>query len=241
MRIVSSKRINFLISNIFEKYYEPIQEELSCSGLVEDLAHKVIQEILAMIYRRAMDEGIETEEELDVMAVDIINDRLERVLVPYYAQKYVERFSFDKVALENGMLNRIQGIKNSESNAEQVEQPNIQETRGNSPEQEQREYVEDEADKTENIEKQYLYDDVDDCDDVEIIDLRNERKETPVVRRMEEPRIRRFRVNGMLIILALLLVTIVPWFIVGILMGRGYLPRVDLGYTWFNSHIWSIF
>lgn len=198
MRIVSSKHINFLVSNIFEKYYEPIQEELSGSGLAEEAAHKIKQEILAMIYRRAMDEGIETEEELDVMAVGIINERLERVLVPFYAQKYIDRFSLDKVALENGMLNRI----------------------------------------PEKIEPRYTGDEF---ADIEIIDLENESPSTPVVRRMEEPRIRRFRINWMLTIWASVFVTIVLWFVVGMLMGRGYLPRVDMGYTWFNGHIWSIF
>lgn len=238
MKIVSSKQIKFLISNMFEKYYEPIQAEVSESGLAEEFGHKVIQDILATIYRRSMDDGIETEEELDELAVGIINEHLERVLVPYYAQEYVDKFSIDKVALENGMLNMIQ-----ENN--------------NTPEQEQGEFVEDgedesgKAEKTENLEKAenlenaetvealFLYDVAD--EDVEVIDFRAARQENSVVRRIEEPRIRRFRINWMLTVGASLLVALVLWFVVGMLMGRGILPRVDMGYTWFNSHIWSVF
>ena len=64
---------------------------------------------------------------------------------------------------------------------------------------------------------------------------------TSVMRKIEEPRIRRFQVNWKVTILLSLLVSLILWLVVGILMGRGYLPRVDLGYTWFNSHILSIF
>ena len=250
MRIVSSTKINFLINNIFEKYYEPIQKELVDSGLIDDLAHKIIQEILAMIYRRAMDEGIETEEELDVMAVEIINEQLELVLVSYYVQKYIDRFSLDKVALVNNMLNRMQDVKNKRINEKPIEKPIqkpieesvesviIRETRENSIEQEQSEFVESEIDTAENIENQYLYNDF---DSLEILDLEDERKESRIVRRMEEPHIIRFQINWMLTIFASLLVTIVLWFVVGILMARGYLPRVDLGYTWFNTHIGGVF
>ena len=64
---------------------------------------------------------------------------------------------------------------------------------------------------------------------------------TSVIRKIEEPRIRRFRINWKVTIFLSLLVSFILWFVVGILMGRGYLPRVDIGYTWFNSHIVSIF
>ena len=85
------------------------------------------------------------------------------------------------------------------------------------------------------------YDDYEDAEEMEIIDLVSERKDVPVIRRMEEPRIRRFQINWGLTILVSVVVTMVLWFVVGILMGRGYIPRVDMGYTWFNSHIWSVF
>ena len=64
---------------------------------------------------------------------------------------------------------------------------------------------------------------------------------TSVVRKIEEPRIRRFRINWKVTILLSLLISLILWLVVGILMGRGYLPRVDIGYTWFNRHIFSIF
>lgn len=233
MRIVSSKRINFLVKNIFEKYYEPIQEELSEAGVVEELSYKIKQEILEIICRRAMDEGIETEEELDKIAVAVINERLESVLVPYYVKKYVDSVSLDKVELEHDMLK-----KNAVYRQERVKQQVVEEVVEDKLGQELQESYEVDTDKAENIED-WRYDD--DFNDVEIVDLSNERADTPVVRRIEEPRIRGYRINWKLTIIASLLVTIVLWFVVGMLMGRGYLPRVDCGYTWFNSHIWSVF
>ena len=215
MKIVSSKRINFLVSNIFERYYEAIVGELYCSGLTEELAQKVMQEILMSIYRKAMDEGIETEEELDILAEPIINEQLEKVLFLHYAKKYVDRFPIDKVSLEKEVEKEIE-----------KEEQKINEN----------EKVESEPDK-----KLRPYNNYEDAEEVEIIDLASERKEVPVIRRMEEPRIHRFRINWGLTIVASVVVTVVLWFGVGMLMGRGYIPRVDMGYTWFNSHIWSVF
>lgn len=42
-----------------------------------------------------------------------------------------------------------------------------------------------------------------------------------------------------IILIVLLLITI--WYIVGTLMRMGRLPYVDLGYSWFSSHIFSLF
>ena len=246
MKIVSSKRINFLVSNIFEKYYEPIHEELACSGLAEDLAHKVKQEILATIYRKAMDAGIETEEELDGMAVEIINERLERILVTYYAQKYVERFSLDKVSLENDMLIRIQETKSDEQQIdplfiqEDIKEKTSEEEQPEEyiPEQEQQEPVEEEKDKTEAASEPCLHEET---DDMAVTECFTDCPQTSVVRRIEEPRIRRFQINWLLTILLSVSVIVVLWVVVGMLMGRGYIPKLDIGYTWFNKFIWSIF
>lgn len=101
--------------------------------------------------------------------------------------------------------------------------------------QEEREFIPHELDNKLDIEENT------DFDNVEKIGLENERKEPPIIRKMEEPRIRRFQTNWTLTILISILLTLMLWFVVGILMGRGYLPRVDFGYTWFNSHIWSVF
>lgn len=206
MKIVSSKRINFLVSNIFERYYEAIVGELYCSGLTEELTQKVIQEILMSIYRKAMDGGIETEEELDILAEPIINEQLEKFLFLHYAKKYVDKFPIDKASLEKEMLDKTQ-----------------------------------EGHQEESDKKLRPYNNYEDAEEVEIIDLASERKDVPVIRRMEEPRIHRFRINWGLTIVASVIVTMILWFVVGILMGRGYIPRVDMGYTWFNSHIWSVF
>lgn len=42
-----------------------------------------------------------------------------------------------------------------------------------------------------------------------------------------------------IILIVLLLLTI--WYIVGALMRMGMLPNVDLGYSWFSSHVFSLF
>lgn len=42
-----------------------------------------------------------------------------------------------------------------------------------------------------------------------------------------------------IILIVLLLITI--WYIVGALMRMGMLPNVDLGYSWFSSHVFSMF
>lgn len=259
MKIVSSKRIDFLVSNIFERYYETIMRELYCSGLTEELVQKVIQEILTLIYRKAIDEGIETEEELDILAEPIINERLEKVLFLHYAKKYVDRFHLDKVSLEKGMLDRTQESNEDElegSSKKETMEQSVKETVQQTAEQLiEKTVVFERAEREAEKEKQKMnemmesepdkklrpYNNYEDAEEVEIIDLASERKEVPVVRRMEEPRIHRFRINWGLTIAASVVVTMILWFGVGMLMGRGYIPRVDMGYTWFNSHIWSIF
>ena len=215
MKIVSSEQIEFLVSNIFKKYYEPVHTELNRSDLAEEIAYKTKQDILTKIYRSAMDEGVETEEAFDKMAVSIINDHLERVLVPYYARKYIEKYSLEQIALDNEML---LGIR---ENAE-VQEPEkaMPETETLAPEEEQ----EEELPVIEDV-----------------LELLKEQTPPPMVRRMEEPRIRRFRMNRLLAVAVSLLVSAAIWFVVGILMGDGYIPQIDLGYTWFNSHIWSVF
>ena len=265
MKIVSSKRINFLVSNIFERYYEPIVEELYCSGLAEELVQKVIQEIVISIYRKAMEEEVETEEELDLLAEPIINERLERVLILHYAKKYIDRFPIDKVSLEEGMLKKTkeihqneceenpekkimeesveQSVKEMVENSEELgkEEPILYTVTENELEKEEQKTTMDEIVEPEDENKMHPYRDYDDADEVEIIDLANERRDVPVIRRMEEPHIRRFNINWGLTLLVSLVVTVLLWFVTGSLMGRGYLPKIDLGYTWFNSHVWSVF
>lgn len=311
MRIVSSKRINFLVSNIFERYYEPILEELYCSGLAEELVKKVVQEILMAIYRKAMEQGVEKEEELDFLAEGIINEHLERVLISYYARKYVDRFPLDKATLgkekQNNAKENIQdeceenakkptvmefdekpekeiyekpitescekslqesGEKPitesyekslqescekpltesyvtstnevSETSKEQViEEPSILKMAENELEKGNQKISEKEIVEPEK--KILPYGDYEDTEEVEIIDLVCEGKDVPIVRRMEEPRIRRFRINWGLTVLVSVIVTLILWFAIGMLMGRGYIPRMDFGYTWFNSHIGRVF
>lgn len=285
MKIVSSKRINFLISNIFERYYEPIMEELYYSGLAEELVQKVIQEIVISIYRKAMEKEVEIQEELDLLAEPIINERLERVLILHYAKKYIDKFPIDKVSLEEGMLKKTKEIHQNECKEnlekqiveqpikesveqsiketaetleeelveqsvkemaetleeEPVEEPILYMVTENGLEKEEQETTMDEIVKSEDENKMRPYHDYDDAEEVEIIDLANERRDVPVIRRMEEPRIRRGSINWGLTFLVSVVVTVFLWFMIGILMGRGYLPRVDIGYTWFNSHIWSVF
>lgn len=258
MKIISSKRIKFLVHNIFEKYYEPIQKELDCSGLVEEFAYKLKQEILATIYRKAMDAGIETEEELDAMAVAIINERLERILVPYYAQKYVEKFSLDKVILENGMLTGIQENNHDENREQQTEQPEFrEEIKENIPEPESKEVISEPELKEEPVSKEEYQEAFEvetketepvkeeaageEQENIEILDFFNEPQKPTVVRRVEEPKIRRFRINWFVTVLLSLLTIVVLWVVIGMLMGRGYIPRLDIGYSWFNKYIWSIF
>ena len=79
------------------------------------------------------------------------------------------------------------------------------------------------------------------CDDFDIKEQDKVQSTASVVRKIEEPRIRRFHINWKLTIIVSVLVSVFFWFVVGLLMGRGHLPRVDLGYTWFNSHIFRIF
>lgn len=248
MRIISSKQIDFLVSSIFDKYYEPVHTELKSSGLPEELVYKTKQDILSMIYRRAMEESVKTEEEFDNIAVSIINERLESVLVPYFAQKYIEKYALDKEIIENGMLLGIaDNVRKEESvsSTAENEEKNSSKEGPDACEEVQtettacEEAAAEEMKSTENpkpAEDTFLWEDT-----TEIMNLIREEYETPVVRKMEEPRIRRFRINWVLTIGISLLLSLVLWFILGLLMGNGYIPRVDLGYTWFNSHVWSVF
>lgn len=228
MKIVSSKQIDFLVSNIFEKYYEPVHTELTRSGLNEEIAYKTKQEILTKIYRSAMDKGIENEDEFDRMAVTIINEQLEKILVPYYARKYIEKYSLEHIARDNGML---LGIQEEEETIAVKEEPETEETVA-AEEIKAAETATVTAAVTEEEELPVIED---------IPELFQEQSATPIVRRMEEPRIRRFRINWFLTISVSLLASVVIWFVVGILMKNGYLPILDIGYSWFNSHIWNIF
>ena len=319
MKIISSKRIQFLVHSIFEKYYEPIQKELDSSGLVEDFVYKIKQEIVAIIYRKAMDAEIETEEELDAMATAIINEHLEQVLVPYYMQIYIEKFSLDKVILENGMLTGIQENNNGENREQQEIQPvfrektnkNILEPEKENPEPEKEnpepekenpepekknpepekenpepekenpepekenpepekenpepekenpepekknpepELEEEPASKQEyqaafevKMEETELVKEEttsEEQENIEILNFLQSPQQPTIVRRVEEPKIRRFRINWVLTVLLSLLSILVLWVVIGMLMGRGYIPKLDIGYTWFNKYIWSIF
>ena len=251
MKIVSSEQIEFLVSNIFKKYYEPVHTELNRSGLAEEIVYKTKQDILTKIYRSAMDEGVETEEAFDKMAVSIINDHLERVLVPYYARKYIEKYSLEQIALDNEML---LGIR---ENAE-VQEPEkaMPETETLEPEETEPEtepvVLAEEITVAEEItitEENSVAEEIPAEEEQEeelpviedVLELLKEQTPPPMVRRMEEPRIRRFRMNWLLAVAVSLLVSAAIWFVVGILMGDGYIPRIDLGYTWFNSHIWRVF
>lgn len=258
MQIISSKQIDFLVSNIFEKYYEPVHTELKSSGLPEELVYKTKQDILSMIYRRAMEEGVTTEEEFDNMAVSIINERLESVLVPYFAQKYIEKYALDKEIIENGMLlgiaDNVRKEENINSAADNAEENSSKEeaiaceevqTEPTAYEEVQTETTACEEVSAEEIKKTENPKPAEDIvlweDATEIMNLTREEYDTPVIRRMEEPRIRRFRINWVLTIGISLFLSLVLWFLLGLLMGNGYIPRVDLGYTWFNSHIWRVF
>lgn len=200
MEIVSSKKTEFLIGKIFEKYYEQILEELRKTELEPETIDMVLQEIIAGIYHKVKNGGIDSEEVLEQIASSIVNEEIEKALVSYYTQKYINKFSIDKEPKRNNIL-----ISNKE------------------------------AEKDDD----YDYDDYDleikEQDKVQV------QSTTSVVRKIEEPRIRRFRINWKVTILLSLLISLILWLVVGILMGRGYLPRVDIGYTWFNRHIFSIF
>lgn len=207
MEIVSSKKTEFLISEIFEKYYEQILEELRKTELEPETVEAVMQEIIAGIYHKVKDGGIDSQEVLEKIASSIVNEEIEKALVSYYTQKYISKFSLVKEPEEKKVL-----ITNTEEKKAL-------------------------STDTEAKEDDYDYDDY----DIEIEEKEKVQSTTSVVRKIEEPRIRRFRINWKVTVLLSLLVSFILWLVVGILMGRGYLPRVDMGYTWFNSHIFRIF
>ena len=207
MEIVSSKKTEFLISEIFEKYYEQILEELRKTELEPETVEAVMQEIIAGIYHKVKDGEIDSQEVLEKIASSIVNEEIEKALVSYYTQKYISKFSLVKEPEEKKVL-----ITNTE-------EKKVLST------------------DTEAKEDDYDYDDY----DLEIEEKEEVQSTTSVVRKIEEPRIRRFRINWKVTVLLSLLVSFILWLVVGILMGRGYLPRVDMGYTWFNSHIFRIF
>lgn len=62
-----------------------------------------------------------------------------------------------------------------------------------------------------------------------------------VVRRTVEPEIKTHKVNWLLVVLLSILLTLIVWTGIGLLMGHDIIPRLDMGYTWFNSHIWNLF
>lgn len=43
------------------------------------------------------------------------------------------------------------------------------------------------------------------------------------------------------VVLNVILIIILLWFLAGLLVNLGILPEMDLGYSWFNSHIYSLF
>ena len=197
MEIVSSKKTEFFIGEILKKYYEQILGELRKTELEPKITDIVMQEIIANIYYKVKDGGIDSEQVLEKIVSSIVNEEIEKALVSYYTQKYINKFSLDKEPEGKSIL----------------------------------------ITDTEVKEDDYDYDDY----DLEIVEKEKVQTVTSVMRKIEEPRIRRFQVNWKVTILLSLLVSLILWLVVGILMGRGYLPRVDLGYTWFNSHILSIF
>lgn len=207
MEIVSSKKTEFLIGEIFEKYYEQILEELRKTELEPETVETVMQEIIAGIYHKVKDGGIDSQEVLEKIASSIVNEEIEKALVSYYTQKYISKFFLVKEPEEKKVL-----ITNTE-------EKKVLST------------------DTEAKEDDYDYDDY----DLEIEEKEEVQSTTSIVRKIEEPRIRRFRINWKVTVLLSLLVSFILWLVVGILMGRGYLPRVDIGYTWFNSHVIRIF
>ena len=44
----------------------------------------------------------------------------------------------------------------------------------------------------------------------------------------------------LLVVLILVLIGLV-WAIAGVCMTVGWLPKLDLGYSWFNEHLWPMF
>lgn len=199
MEIVSSKKTEFLIGKIFKKYYEQILGELRKTELDHKTTDIVMQEIIANIYHKVKDGGIDSEEVLEKIAVSIVNEEIEKALVSYYTQKYINKFSLEKEPEGKPIL------------------------------------------KPDTVVDDYDYDDYDYDFDLDIKEQDKVQSTASVVRKIEEPRIRRFHINWKLTIIVSVLVSVFFWFVVGLLMGKGYLPRVDLGYTWFNSHILSIF
>ncbi len=53
----------------------------------------------------------------------------------------------------------------------------------------------------------------------------------------EEPRAR----GGFSMVLFILLCALLLWVIAGIGMSMGWLPKYDLGFTWFNEHVFKLF
>lgn len=202
MEIISSKKTEFLIGTIFEKYYEQILEKLRETELEPEMIDVVMQEIIASIYHKVKNGGIDSEEALEKIASSIVNEEIEKALVSHYTQKYIAEYSLYREPKKENVF-----IKDTETKEDDFDYGG------------------------------YDYDDY----DVGFEKKATVQSTTSVIRKIEEPRIRRFRINWKVTILLSLLVSFILWFVVGILMGRGYLPRVDIGYTWFNSHIVSIF
>jgi hypothetical protein len=96
MEIVSSKKTEFLIAEIFQKYYEQILGELRKTELEPETVDIVMQEIIASIYHKVKDGGIDSEEVLEKIASSIMNEKIEKVLVSYYTKKYIDKYSSDK-------------------------------------------------------------------------------------------------------------------------------------------------
>lgn len=71
MEIVSSKKTEFLIGEIFKKYYEQILGELRKTELDHKTTDIVMQEIIANIYHKVKAGGIDSEEVLEKIAVSM--------------------------------------------------------------------------------------------------------------------------------------------------------------------------
>ena len=114
MEIVSSKKTEFLIGEIFEKYYEQIFVELTKTELKPEMVDAVMQEIISGIYHKVKDGGIDSEDALEKIAFSIVNEEIEKALVSYYTQKFISRFSLVKEPEEKKKLTKI--VKSSLSN-----------------------------------------------------------------------------------------------------------------------------
>lgn len=55
---------------------------------------------------------------------------------------------------------------------------------------------------------------------------------------MKPPRRKR---RGFLTFLLVLILLVLLWVLVGVLMGFGYVPEIDLGYSWFNLRVFPFF